>query len=86
MLLNFLDFHLKLLVIISDLKMLWMISRIATLPLVLKGGDDEEKKQESDTLPSFQRLGIGLPDLKCKKKGLAKGFQGNLILQKLLIN
>ncbi|KAG8495928.1 hypothetical protein CXB51_009518 [Gossypium anomalum] len=52
--------------------MLWMISRISTLPLVLKGGDDEEKKQESDTLPSFQRLGIGLPDLKCKKKGKQK--------------
>ena len=37
------------------------------------GGDDEEKKQESGSLPSgVQGLGMGLPDLKSKKKGKQK--------------
>ncbi|KAK5847227.1 hypothetical protein PVK06_003531 [Gossypium arboreum] len=51
-------------------------SQLPGFSLEVAGGDDEEKKQESDTLPSFQRLGIGLPDLKCKKKGKQKVFKG----------
>ncbi|OMO52487.1 Pex19 protein [Corchorus olitorius] len=44
-----------------------------TPPLQRGGGDGEAKKQESGSLPSgVQGLGMGLPDLKSKKKGKQK--------------
>ncbi|GAV88204.1 Pex19 domain-containing protein [Cephalotus follicularis] len=44
-----------------------------TPPLPRGGGDGVENKQESGSLPSVvQGLGIGLPDLKSKKKGKQK--------------
>ncbi|KAK8266498.1 hypothetical protein V6Z12_D12G250400 [Gossypium hirsutum] len=44
-----------------------------TSPPQREGGDGEEKKQESGSLPSgVVGLGMGLPDLKSKKKGKQK--------------
>ncbi|OMO59670.1 Zinc finger, U1-type [Corchorus capsularis] len=44
-----------------------------TPPLQRGGGDGEAQKQESGSLPSgVQGLGMGLPDLKSKKKGKQK--------------
>ncbi|XP_012439493.1 peroxisome biogenesis protein 19-2 [Gossypium raimondii] len=46
---------------------------LTSLPQREGGGDGEEKKQESGSLPSgVVGLGMGLPDLKSKKKGKQK--------------
>lgn len=48
------------------------------------GGDGEEKKPESGSLPSgVQGLGMGLPDLKSKKKGKQKVLRESHVTEAL---
>ncbi|KAB2070816.1 hypothetical protein ES319_A08G180000v1 [Gossypium barbadense] len=54
------------------------------LSLMLGGGDGEGKKQESGSLPSgVQGLGMGLPDLKSKKKGKQKVLKESHVTEAL---
>ncbi|KAA3469078.1 peroxisome biogenesis protein 19-2-like [Gossypium australe] len=53
-------------------------------PQKLGGGDGEGKKQESGSLPSgIQGLGMGLPDLKSKKKGKQKVLKESHVTEAL---
>ncbi|TYH59315.1 hypothetical protein ES332_D08G214000v1 [Gossypium tomentosum] len=53
-------------------------------PQKLGGGDGEGKKQESGSLPSgVQGLGMGLPDLKSKKKGKQKVLKESHVTEAL---